>query len=632
MSASGIGYGGYMGKMLRVDLSRRRIREEPLEKGVVEKFIGGKGIGAWLLYRELKAGIDPLSPENKIIIATGPLTGTAALGYSAKYVIVTKSPLTNLFLDTYCGGFFGPRLKYAGYDAIIVEGRADKPVYLWIHDGEAEIKDASHIWGKNVHEAENMVKEEVGKEASVACIGPAGEKKVRFACVTTDFGRQAGRGGAGAVFGSKNLKAIATRGDKRVSIARTEEFESAVKEFREVIETSPTTGKDGGLRAHGTPAFVALANIVGGWPVRNWQRGFFERGDNIDDRAVDKLLVRPSACFGCPIACGRICEVKSGPYKGTRVEGPEYETIGALGANCEVGNIEAITYANMLCDQYGLDTISTGMVIGFAMDLYERGIISKKDTDGVDLRFGSEEALIAMIKKIGNREGFGDVLAEGAKRAAEKIGKNADYYAPVIRGLELPAWDPRAFWGYALTSAVCGGRDPHVYDFTLGRELAGIPEKLDRFTVEGKAKVVVFTEEHVAANDTLIHCLFYMFAPTFPIDSVKLLAPATGMDIDVEKFLKVGERVINVVRAFNVREGSTRQDFTLPSRLMKEPHTAGASKGRLVTKEMLDKMLDEYFDLRKWDKGTGIPTRGKLEELGLKEVADELSMGGGKGR
>jgi aldehyde:ferredoxin oxidoreductase len=626
MSTSGFDYGGYMGRILRVDLSQRKIKEEPLEKGFVEKFIGGKGFGAWLLYRELKAGVDPLSPDNKIVVATGPLTGTTALGYSAKYVIATKSPLTDHFIDSYSGGSFGPRLKFAGYDAILIEGRADKPVYLWVHDGTAEIRDADHLWGKTTHETEKIVKEEVGDgKTSVACIGPAGEKRVRFACVTNDFGRQAGRGGTGAVFGSKNLKAIAARGDKRVNIARTEEFETAVKEFREIIETSPTTGKDEALQKFGTPAFVAFANITGGWPVRNWQKGFFERADDIDGSTMkDRIVVRHSACFGCPIGCGRISEIKSGPYEGTYVEGPEYETIGALGANCEIGSIEAIAHAHLLCDQYGMDVITAGMVIGFAMDLYERGIISKEDTGGVDLRFGSEEALITMIKKIGNREGFGDILAEGAKKAAEKIGKNADYYAPVVKGLELPAWDPRAFWGYALSCAI-SHRDPHLQDFTLGRELAGIPDKLDRWTIEGKARIVGLTEEHVAANDTLIHCIFYMFAPTFPIDSVKLVASATGMDINVEKFLQVGERIINVVRAFNVREGVTRKDDILPTRLMKEPHTAGASKDKLVTKEMLDKMLDEYYDFRMWDRA-GVPTKPKLEELGLKEVADELSV------
>ncbi|HIE14053.1 TPA: aldehyde ferredoxin oxidoreductase, partial [Candidatus Bathyarchaeota archaeon] len=510
--SSGFDYGGYMGKILRVDLSQKEVKEEPLEKGFVEKFIGGKGFGAWLLYRELKAGVDPLSPENKLVIATGPLTGTAALGYSAKYVITTKSPLTEYFYDSYCGGFFGPRLKFAGFDMIVVEGRADKPVYLWVHDGTAEIKDASHLWGKTTHETERMIKEEVGDgKTSVACIGPAGERKVRFACVTNDFGRQAGRGGSGAVFGSKNLKAIAVRGDKKITITKTEEFEIAVKELREIIETSPTTGKDEALQKFGTPAFVLYAQLTGGWPVRNWQRGFFERADGIDADAVNKIVVRHTACFGCIIGCGRMVEVKSGPYEGTRVEGPEYETLGALGANCEIGNVEAVAYAHLLCDEYGMDGITTGMTIGFAMDLYERGIISKEDTGGIDLKFGSEEALIAMIKKIGNREGFGDVLAEGVKKAAEKIGRNADYYAPVVKGLELPAWDPRAFWGYALSCAI-SHRDPHLSDFTLGRELAGIPDKLDRWTIEGKARIVGLTEEHVAANDTLIHCIFYMFA------------------------------------------------------------------------------------------------------------------------
>ncbi|MCX8205314.1 MAG: aldehyde ferredoxin oxidoreductase family protein [Candidatus Nezhaarchaeota archaeon] len=616
-------YGGYMGKVLRVDLSRRRLLEEDTEEGFANLFIGGKGY-AWLLYKELRPGVDPLSPDNKVIVATGPLTGTAAVGFASKYVILTKSPLTGAFLDTYAGGHFGARLKFAGYDAVVIEGRADRPVYLWISDGKAEVRDASGLWGRTVSETDRLVKEEVGdRDVSVACIGPAGERLVRFACVSNDLGREAGRGGAGAVLGSKRLKAIAVRGDGRVSIAKTEAFENAVREVRELVQRSPVLSQV--LPSFGTPAFVSFANITGGWCVRNYQTGFFERADELSgERMREKMVVRSAACFNCVAACRKISEIKQGPYAGTRLEGPEFESIALLGANCGVGSLETVAYAAHLCDEYGMDTISTGALVAFAMELYEKGLLSREEAGGLDLRFGSEEALVEVVRMIGERRGLGGVLAEGSRRAAEKIGRGAEYYATHIKGLENPAWDARAYWGHALSMAVSDRGACHLHSFVLASELAGIPEKLDRFSTEGKALRVKDTEEQVAANDTLVHCLFYMFTPLFPEHSVKLLTSATGMELDVAAFLKVGERVLNLTRMFNVREGFSRKDDVLPRRLMERPHTSGASKDRLLTKEMLDKMLDEYYDLRGWVKETGVPSEGKLEELGLKKLLPGL--------
>ena len=620
---SGFEYGGYMGKILRVSLSQGKMVEEPLTKGFVESFVGGKGY-AWYLFKELKPGIDPFSPENKIIFATGPLTGSTAPGFAGRHVVITKSPLTGIFLDSYAGGFFGARLKFAGFDAVIIEGKAEKPVYLWINDGKAELRDASKLWGKTTDETEKAVKEEVGDDkASVVTIGPAGENLVRFACISGDNGRESGRGGAGAVLGSKKLKAIAVSGTKKVEIAKTEDFERIASEVRELIRKGPVTSQ--ALPALGTPVFVGFANMTGGWLVRNAQEGVFEKADEISgEKMAEKIVIRSLACYGCPIGCRKVSEIKTGPYAGTVIEGPEFEALCLLGANCGIGDLETIAYAAHLCDRLGMDVISTGSSISFAMELYEKGILSSKDTEGLDLRFGNGEALIEMIKRISERKGLGAILAEGTKRAAEKIGKGSDYYANQIKGMEHPAWEARAFWGHALSMAVSDRGACHLHSFVLGAELAGVPEKMDRFTIEGKPEAVKKNEEFIAANDTLIHCFFVLFTPLFPTHSVALLSSGTGMNFNEERFFRLGERLINLTRAFNVREGITRKDDVLPKRLMEKPHPTGPTKDMLITKEMLDKMLNEYYSLRGWDVNTGIPTKNKLIEVGLSDVAEEL--------
>jgi aldehyde:ferredoxin oxidoreductase len=605
-------------KILRVNLSRGEVSEESMPKGFVEMFIGGKGY-AWLLAKELKPKIDPLSPENKIIFATGPLTGSGAPGFSGRHVVITKSPLTGIFLDTYAGGFWGARLRFAGYDVVVVEGKAEKPVYLWVRDGKAEIRDARDIWGKSISEAEKLVKEEIGSaNTSVACIGPAGENLVRFACIANDGGREAGRGGAGAVMGSKNLKAIAVTGEphdktSRVAIAKSEAFESICNELREKLKKNPLTS--GLLPSLGTPGFVNVANALGGWRVRNAREGVFERAEEISGETMkEKVFVRSLACYGCPIGCRKISQVKSGPYACT-VEGPEFESICLLGANCGVGDLEPLAYAAHLCDELGMDTISTGGVIGFAMDLYERGIISKADTDGLELAFGNYEALIEMIKRIAMRKGFGSVLAEGVKRASQIIGRGAEYYADHVKGLELPAWEPRAFWGHALSVCLSDRGACHTHSPVLDLDMSG---KLDRFSIEGKPEAVKEGEEFTAAKDTMIHCLFAsQFTQLPPSFCASMVSYATGIEFDEKRFLLVGERLINLTRVFNVREGITRRDDYLPKRLMEQAHTKGPTSGKVLTKELIDKMLDRYYELRGWHVETGMPSENKLRELGL---------------
>ncbi|MEM2025807.1 MAG: aldehyde ferredoxin oxidoreductase family protein, partial [Desulfurococcaceae archaeon] len=585
-------------KMLRVNLSKGSVKEENMPKGFAEAFIGGKGY-AWLLAKELKPKTDPLSPENKLIFATGPLTGSGAPGFSGRHAVITKSPLTGIFLDTYAGGFWGARLRFAGYDAVVVEGKADKPVYLWIHDGKAELKSAARIWGKTISEADKMVKEEVGaSNTSVAAIGPAGENLVRYACIANDGGRDAGRGGAGAVMGSKNLKAIAVTGNpndktSRVSIAKGEAFENICNELREIIKKNPLTS--GLLPSLGTPGFVGVANALGGWRVRNAREGVFERAEEISGEAMKgKIYARSLACYGCPIGCRKLSQVKSGPYACT-VEGPEFESICLLGANCGVGDLEPLVYAAYLCDELGMDSISTGSAIGFAMDLYERGIISKADVDGLELRFGNHDALIEMVRRIAAKKGFGSILAEGVRRASQIIGRGSEYYADHVKGLELPAWEPRAFWGHALSVCLSDRGACHTHSPVLDLDMSG---QLDRFSIEGKPEALKQGEEFSAAKDTLIHCLFAsQFTQLSPSFCASMASYATGIDFEEKGFLLVGERIINLTRLFNVREGITRKDDYLPRKLMEQAHSVGPASGKVLSKELVDKMLDRYYEL-----------------------------------
>ncbi|MCS7139922.1 MAG: aldehyde ferredoxin oxidoreductase family protein [Candidatus Nezhaarchaeota archaeon] len=608
-------------RILRVNLTKKAIFDETLPQGFIERFVGGKGF-AWLLAKELKPNIDPLSPDNKIILATGPLTGSGAPGFSGRHVVITKSPLTGIFLDTYAGGFWGARLRFAGYDAVVIDGRAEKPVYLWIYDGKAEIRDAREMWGKTISETDRLVKEDVGEaNTSVAAIGPAGENLVKFACIANDGGREAGRGGSGAVMGSKNLKAIAVTGKpsskiSRVTIARSEVFESTCSELRERIKKNPITGIM--LPSLGTPGFVNVANNLGGWRVRNAREGVFERAEDISGEAMkEKIYIRSTSCYGCPIGCRKISQIKTGPYAST-LEGPEFESICLLGANCGVGDLEPLAYTSHLCDELGMDTISTGVVIGFAMELYERGIISKADTDGLELKFGNYEAMIDMVKKIAKREGLGSILAEGVRRASGIIGKGSEYYADHVKGLEMPAWEPRAFWGHALSVCLSDRGACHTHSPVLDLDIVG---KLDRFSIDGKPEALKQGEEFTAAKDTLIHCLFAsQFTLLSPSFCASLLSSVVGIDFDERKFLLVGERIINLTRMFNVREGITRKDDYLPKRLMEQSHTIGPTSGKVLTKDLLDKMLDRYYELRGWDVKTGIPTRATLEALGLAEL------------
>ena len=601
--------GGYIGKILRVDLTERRISTEKLDAEIAKKFIGGKGLGAKILYDSLKLGTDPLSPENILIFASGPLTATLA-PTSARWAVVTKSPLTNIFLDCQVGGYFGAAMKLAGFDCIIMEGKADSPVYLWVHDGNAEILNAGDLWGKGCLETENTLKKRLGESAHVASIGPAGENLVRYACISVDKYRQAGRGGAGAVMGSKNLKAVAVRSASyKIEYADPEGFREAAKKALKVIRENSFIPL---RRKYGTPIWVAPVNKAALLPTRNFRTGVFEKAENISGETMrDKIVVKDGTCYNCIIQCWKYTHVESGKYKVDELAGPEYESIALLGSDCGVGSIEAVAHASMLCDDLGLDTISTGNSIAFAMECYERELLTVEDTDGLELKFGNADAEIEMVKKIAYRKGLGNLLAEGVRRASKKIGDGSEKFAMHVKGLEIPGYDPRGAFGMALAYATSDRGACHQRAWTVRAEIEGKLEP--RFSTKGRARFVKETQDERAMCFSLVLC---DFAPLEVKHFVELLNKATGFNFTVEDYLKTGERIWNLTRLFNVREGITRKDDTLPPRFMEEPLPEGATKGQVVTKEMLDEMLDEYYALRGWDKN-GVPTEEKLKELGL---------------
>jgi len=619
-----------MGKILRVNLWEERVKEEVLPEEVLKKWIGGRGLGVYLMLKEVDPKINPFSPANKLLILTGPLTGTAAPS-SGRWCSVTKSPLTNTIHDSHSGGKFGPELKFAGYDAIIIEGAAEKPVYLWIYDGKAELRDARHLWGKDTHTTTDMIIEEmtpvIGKDEAekikVACIGPAGENLVRFACIINDKNRAAGRGGHGAVMGSKKLKAIAVRGHKKIEVADPDKFREAVRAAMEKIRKSPVTSQ--GLPTYGTAVLVNIINKHGIFPTRNFKTGVFPTADKISgEKLAETILVKEEArkevCWGCPIGCARWTRITTPPWTGEG-GGPEYETIWAFGAQCGVDNLEAIAKANFLCNELGLDTISMGHVIGTLMELAELGKIPKERLRGLRVEWGSPEAIVELTWRTAYRSGIGDDLAEGAKRLAEKYG--APEVAMVVRGQELPAYDPRGAQGHGLGYATSNRGGCHLRAYLIAPEVLGVPELVDRFTTKNKAKLLKDFQDGFAIVDSLVLCKFVTFA-FFVEDFAALLSAATGWNYTTDDLMKIGEMIWNAERVFNILSfGDGRAYDTLPKRLLEEPMPEGPAKGHVVR---LEEMLDEYYKVRGWKDGR--PTRKTLERLGLKWLASRLEEEG----
>jgi len=629
-------YSGYTGKYLRVDLTRGKVSEVPTEKWRASLYLGGNGFGTKILWDEVPAGTDPFSPENRLIFATGPLTGTI-WPTAGRLEVIGKSPLTGIYGDANSGGHFAPELKYAGYDMIIFQGRSEKPVYLWVEDDNAELRDASHLWGKTTWETERAIHRDHGDDQiKVASIGPAGENKVRFASIMTS-GRAAARTGQGAIMGGKKLKCIAARGTKDVNVASDEFYDYAYKIHQQILvnEYTPNTSR------YGTPGLVTLMNEIGRFPTKNFQRGDFEHANEISAEVIERdFLVRRTGCFACPIGCGRAAEVRKGPYKGTYTEGVEYETINALGARAWNRDMASILKGDLLCDSYGLDTISTGGAIAFAIECFENGVITKKDTGGLELKWGDPEVVLQLIEKIARREGIGNVLAEGVRRVAQKFGKGADYYAIHVKGMETSAQDPRAQQSYILAHITSTRGADHLKGFPCIDESGYVdaaverygkqylPEIVDGVSAKYKPMVVKDGEELGAIADSTIVCKFgTQFPPCYYWPELaKGISLATGMELDVTGLKKIGERIYNLQRCFNVRGGISRKDDTQPKRILTESGS-GRAKGYSAG-PLQDPMLDEYYELRGWDKKTGWPSREKLEELDLKDVADTLEKMG----
>ena len=607
---------GNTGNVLRVDLTGEKTSIEPLNKEWARRFIGGKGLAARYLFEELKPGTDPLSPENVLMIWTGPLVGTM-VPLTSRFVVVTKSPLSGTFLDSYAGGFLGPEIKYAGFDGIIIKGKAKKPVYLWLNDGKAEIRDAKNLWGKDTFETEALIRKEVGhKYARVASIGPAGENLSLIAGVTADITRNAGRGGGGAVFGSKNLKAVAAKGTMGIELANMKEFVKMAKDMflKDVVENPDHSGSI----TDGTPILVDMSQNAGILPTKNWRTGEFEHSQGINSDAIKtRVLVRKKACFDCAIACGSWSKVSKGVFKGASTEGPEYETLGLCGSNCGVKNVEAVVKFAEDCDKLGLDSMSAGSVVAFAMDAYEKGILTKKDTGGLDLRFGNEDAYSKMPSIIARREHVGKILADGTRRAAKAIGRGAEKLTMEVKGVEFPAYDPRGSCGMALAYATSDRGADHNRAWPVAQDAYGSG---DPFTPDGKAAICVEDQTRTSVKWSFIFCDFY--AVSFP-NMAKYYTSVTGVPSNEQDLRTIGRRVWNMVRAFNVREGFSRKDDTLPERIEKEPLPAGKPKGHVVSRADFEKMLSEYYKLWGWDD-QGRPTKKTLDEAGLEDIIKKL--------
>jgi len=619
---------GFMGKLLRVDLTDHKIAVEDTHQKWAKLFLGGAGLATKYFYEEVPGGIDPLGPENKLIFMTGPLTGTASAS-SSRYSVVAKSPLTGLWGQANSGGSFGPALKKSGYDGIIFEGASPGPVALQIIDGKAELLDASHLWGKTVPETEAALQRNVSQKLTVAAIGPAGENLVSYAAIMNNKHRAAGRCGLGAVMGSKNLKAIACAGAQPVQLANKKAFhEASTKQFELIDESMLKVGFD----TFGTNMVADFVHVRGGYPTRNWQEGVFEGIDDVNAQAImDTVFVEGTACFACPITCGRGTEIKAGKWKGAKGEGPEYESTNTLGGLCGVSDINAITKANYLCNEYGLDTISAGATIAFAMECFEKGILSKEQTGGLEIAFGDGELVVALVEKIARREGIGNLLARGTRAVAEELGQGSEKFAMHVKGLELPAYDSRAakITGLGYVTANRGG--DHMTGYVQGPTFIDVPFLIvedssirNPFQANPEeAQVLVDMENALSVLDAFGGCKF--MGMLLPADElVELFVHATGWELTMEDFRKAGERIYNLTRAVCVREGASREDDVLPERLMAQPVPAGPAEGMVNDREMLELMKDAYYDFRGWDRATGIPTQDKLRELELEDLIPDL--------
>lgn len=617
--AKGFKYGGYVGQLLRVNLNNKEISKEPLREDWARDFVGGVGLAARIFYEEVGPKIDPLGPENKLMIMTGPANGTM-IPAASRTAVCAKSPYTHSFFHSIFGGYLGPEIKFAGYDGIIFEGKAGRPVYVWINDDRVEIRDAEHLWGKNPFEAQEIIRKEIGdEEIHIATIGTAGEEGVPYAMILCDI-RAAGRGGIGSVMGSKNLKAIAVRGTGGVTVPNILRVYNTALRLNELVATIPAVK---GLSGYGTPRNVAAMNEAGILPTRNWQTEVFQGMKNITGEAMrEKVVKGDRACFACSINCTKYSVVPSGPYKSI-INGADYETIYGFGSICEVDNIEALCKADELCDHYGIDLISTALSIAWAMECYEKGIFTKKDTDGIDLRFGNTDGMLKMIEKIGKREGLGALLAKGTRDASKTVGRDTIRFSVQNKGLEWPGHTCRPFPAAAVGYAT-GPRGGSHHDIRPTPEKSGL---VDRKIIEGKGALAAEINHWLILCDSMLLC--HLGEPIWgPIrisqNTIEVLNAVTGWDLNYEQARRIAEREWNMIRCFSAREGFTREDDQLPIRFMEEPIPEGPMKGSCIPKETLERLKNDYYSYRGWDLKTGNPTKEKLIELGLEFAIEDI--------
>ena len=609
--------GGYKGKILFVDLSRRKLSIEPLDKNLCRDFVGGYGLGAKILFDMQKPGIDPLSSDAMLGFVTGPLTGTSAI-VGSRYAVVGKSPLTGTWGDANSGGDFGPYLKFAGYDAIFFQGISDGPVYLHINDGKAALKEAGHLWGKDSHDTEEILKSELGKDTRIACIGPSGEKLSLISCVSNNKGRVAGRSGVGAIMGSKKLKAIAVNGKQVVPVAHKVELEEARKKYLEQLKTAIIYML---FQKGGTTSVLQALHMIGEAPTKNWGGvGMVDLPDitAIAAQAMMDRTQRKYGCWRCPISCGGIMKAGTGKYKyEAGVHRPEYETLVGFGTLCLNNDPESIIMVTDICNRYGLDTISAGTTMAFAIECYENGILTDKDTGGIQLRWGNNDAIVAMTEKMARREGLGDILADGVKVAAERIGRGSEQFAMHVKGQEPGFHDPRANISYATAFLEASpGRHTQGNESLIPQ---GLPlPQFDAKSCASRGQAHRVSSNYSHAMNAAGLCMFVslcMNASHVP----DFLNAVTGSSYSLDDVLKAGERIGNIRHAFNIREGIDINDIKIPQRILgRPPLSQGPTAGRAVD---IDTLRQEYFQAMDWDITTGKPSKAKLIELGLEDVA-----------
>ena len=637
---------GWAGTVLRVDLSSHKIVKEPLDEELQLKYCGGRGLNSKFLYDELKPGIDPLGADNKIIFGTGPCNGTLVPA-SQRFTISTRSPISGFLGDSNCGSAFGAKLKYAGYDLLIIQGKAESPVYLWIDDDKVELRNAKHLWGKTTYESKSAIETELGDpEVSIVSIGPAGEKLVKFASIIGDLGRAAGRTGTGAVLGSKNVKAIAVRGTKGVKVANKDLLYEAWREmYAAWHERTEDEAAYQSWAVMGANAGMIPYNTFGCLPTKNYLQGTYQDIHFISgQRLAEWYFFKPKACFSCTTPCDHHFVIDRGPYVGTYGEGIELAQTEHFTSRIMNNDLDVMVKMSALCDEYGMDAMEMAHVLGFTMECFDKGILTKEDTGGLRVEWGDMAASLKLIEMTCHREGFGDLFWEGVKRAADRIGKGAEDIVVSVKNMAISTRDGRPSKAWALGYAVAARGADHCrscmfaecifaggergFDPLKGEVLAH-GSSVDPLAEEGKAQMVKWYEDIRAFQNCMETCWinnqYYPKELGLPATMAKVFNAVTGRALSAEDTMQIGERIVNLERAFNIREGLTRKDDTLPKRFLEETLPDGPGKGQKVK---LEPMLDEYYQLRGWEKDNGFPTRKKLDELDLKEVADELeSMG-----